>query len=58
MESLTEYPETIIYTDKERIGCSGENNDHPLVYYNVPRKGFIKCGYCDIKFTREKNDNI
>jgi len=55
---LTEYPETIIYTDKERIGCSGENNDHPLVYYNVPRKGFIKCGYCDIKFTREKNDNI
>ena len=49
-------PETIIYTDKERIYCNGDfGNDHPRVYYSVPTEGFVVCGYCDIKFTRDKN---
>ena len=32
----------------------GEHMDHPKVYYSVPEKGFVVCGYCDIKFTRDK----
>mgnify|MGYP001161279768 CR=1 FL=1 len=49
-------PETIIYTDKERIYCNGDfGNDHPRVYYSVPTEGFVVCGYCDIKFTRDES---
>ena len=49
--------ETIIYTTQDRVGCSGENNDHPLVYYSVPKKGYVTCGYCDIKYAhREKEE--
>jgi uncharacterized Zn-finger protein len=48
---------TIIYTTQDRVGCSGENNDHPLVYYSVPEKGYVTCGYCDIKYAhREKEE--
>tara|TARA_B100000424_G_scaffold264989_1_gene254029 strand:+ start:428 stop:613 length:186 start_codon:yes stop_codon:yes gene_type:complete len=47
--------EKIIYTDQETIGCSGENNDHPLTYYKVPDDGFVVCGYCDIKFGKRKD---
>ena len=50
------YKDVIIYTDKSRIGCSGENNDHPLVYYTVPEDGFVKCGYCDIKFMKDNHE--
>ena len=51
------YPETTIYTKQDRVGCSGQNNDHPLVYYSVPKKGYVTCGYCDIKYAhREKEE--
>ena len=50
------YPETIIYSKKSRVKCSGENNDHPLVYYTIPEGGEVVCGYCDIKFRKEKNE--
>ena len=49
---MVDYPETIIYTQRERIYC---DNDHPRVYYSVPTEGFVVCGYCDIKYTRDKN---
>ena len=50
------YPETIIYSKKSRVKCSGENNDHPLVYYTIPEGGEVICGYCDIKFRKEENE--
>lgn len=46
-------PETIIYVDSNRVKCSGENNDHPLVYYTIPEGGEAICGYCDIKFRKK-----
>ena len=49
------YPETIIYTEKERIACTGATNDHPKVWLPVPLKGFVACGYCDTKYTRDDN---
>ena len=50
------YPETIIYTEKERIACNGDfGDDHPKVWLPVPRKGFVACGYCDTKYTRDDN---
>ena len=55
MNSINKQPETFIYTDKDRVWCMGENMDHPKVYYSVPQKGFVVCGYCDIKFTRDKD---
>ena len=48
----TTYPNTIKYTDKETVYC---DNDHPRVYYNVPKNGFVVCGYCDIKFMNKEN---
>ena len=52
------YPETIIYSKKSRVKCSGENNDHPLVYYTIPEGGEVVCGYCDIKFRKEEEYEI
>lgn len=49
-----EQPETFIYTESDRVWCMGEDMDHPKVYYSVPATGFVVCGYCDIKFTRDK----
>ena len=54
---MKQYPETIIYTDKDRVWCMGENMDHPKVYYTVPEEGFVKCNYCDIKFMRKEKEN-
>ena len=47
--------ETIIYVKTARVACSGEDNDHPKVWYNVPEvgEGYVVCGYCDLKFARE-----
>ena len=55
-ENTNNFPETIVYTDKDRVWCTGETNDHPRVYYTVPDEGFVVCGYCDIKFMRRKNE--
>ena len=48
-----EIPETIIYVTGNRVACSGEDNDHPKVYYTIPEGGEAVCGYCDIKFRNE-----
>ena len=55
-ENTNSFPETIIYTDKDRVWCTGETDDHPRVYYTVPDEGYVICGYCDIKFMRRKNE--
>mgnify|MGYP003122493923 FL=1 len=44
----------IVYVKEEQIYCSGENDDHPRVYYNLTKKGEAVCGYCNIKFILEK----
>ena len=49
------FQERIVYSDTNRVWCMGEDMDHPKVYYSVPQKGFVVCGYCDIKFTRDKD---
>jgi len=46
---------TIIESTTDRVRCSGENNDHPLVYYTIGEKGFVVCGYCDLVFVRKEN---
>ena len=46
---------TIIESTAERVRCSGEDNDHPLVYYTIGEKGFVVCGYCDLVFVRKEN---
>ena len=53
------YPDTTIYVKTPRVSCSGENNDHPKVWYTVPEvgEGCVVCGYCDIKFAREPVDS-
>ena len=52
------YPETIIYSKTDRVKCSGENNDHPLVYYTIPEGGEVVCGYCDIIFRKEEEKHF
>ena len=51
--------ETIIYVKTPRVACSGEDNDHPKVWYSVPEvgEGYVVCGYCDLKFAREPVDS-
>lgn len=49
------YEEVIVYSDTDRVKCSGENSDHPLVYYTIPEGGEVVCGYCDIIF-RKRDD--
>ena len=49
-------PETVIYTKNPRIACSGEDNDHPKVWYEVPAEGFAVCGYCGLKFAKEHKE--
>ena len=44
--------ETIIYVKTPRVACSGENNDHPKVWYTVP-----EVGDCDLKFARELDNS-
>ena len=46
-------PETIIFVPGNKISCSGENDDHPLVYLSIPEGGQAVCGYCDIKYRSE-----
>lgn len=52
-KKTTKRAETIIYSKTDRVKCSGENNDHPAVYYTIPEDGEVVCMYCDIKFRRE-----
>ena len=43
----------IIVTDRE-VKCSGELNDHPLVYYTIGKDGYVVCGYCSQKYVLKK----
>ena len=47
---LKDIPQTIIYVDNPNISCTGESDDHPLVYYTIGESGEAVCNYCDIKF--------
>lgn len=51
--------EEIIYVQTPRVACSGEDDDHPKVWYTVPEvgKGYVVCGYCDLKFARKLDDS-
>ena len=50
--------ETIIYVTTPRVACSGENNDHPKVWYTVPEvgEGYVVCGYCCLLYTSDAAD--
>jgi len=50
-EEITE--EVIVYVEGDTARCTGENNDHPLVFYNIPQHGFVICRYCNLKFIRK-----
>jgi len=49
---------TIIEVDSDRVSCTGATNDHPKVWYTVPDKGVVVCGYCDIQFKRKQLTEI
>lgn len=52
--ATSETKETIVEVDGDRVSCTGEDDDHPKVYYSIPTIGFVICGYCNIKFKRKK----
>ena len=54
MERIEGYKERIVQADGDTAKCSGDNNDHPLVYIKVPHEGYAVCNYCDIKFERKQ----
>jgi len=56
MKKVEGYQERIEYVDSVTVKCSGDNNDHPLVYLKIPHDGYVVCGYCDIKFHRKENE--
>ena len=44
-----------IIVNEKQIKCSGELNDHPLVYYTIGKDGYVVCGYCSQKFIYKEN---
>ena len=44
-----------IIVNEKQIKCSGELNDHPLVYYTIGKNGYVVCGYCSQKFIYKEN---
>ena len=58
MQRVEGFKKIIIYSDTDRVKCSGEHNDHPLVYYTIPQGGEVVCGYCDIVFRRREEDSL
>ena len=59
VRNMVEKEEVIIYSETERVSCMGEMNDHPKVYYTIPKGGQVVCGYCDIIFKlKEEEDDI
>ena len=55
MDRVDGYEPVIVYSLSDTVRCSGENLDHPLVYYTIPLHGEVVCGYCDIIF-RKRDD--
>jgi len=47
--------EVVVYN--KQVNCSGEKNDHPKVYYTIGKDGYVICGYCNIKYVYEGNDD-
>ena len=45
----------VVYTDSRYVQCTGENHDHPKVYYTIGEKGYVICGYCNIKYVYKGN---
>tara|TARA_Y100001973_G_C5085236_1_gene274511 strand:+ start:552 stop:710 length:159 start_codon:yes stop_codon:yes gene_type:complete len=45
-----------IVVHKKQISCSGEMDDHPMVYYTINEKNFVVCGYCNVKYVYEEKD--
>ena len=39
-----------VIVNERQIKCSGELEDHPLVYYTIGKEDFVICGYCSIKY--------
>ena len=59
VRNMVEKEEVIIYSETDRVSCMGEMNDHPKVYYTIPKGGQVVCGYCDIIFRlKEEEDDI
>jgi uncharacterized Zn-finger protein len=57
MKRIEGYIERIVYVQGDTAKCSGDDNDHPLVYLRVLHEGYVVCGYCDIKFAREEQQD-
>ena len=53
---MNDYPETIIYVDGPGVSCMGEAGDHPKVYYQIGKEGYVICGYCNIKYILKKGN--
>jgi len=51
------FQEVVVYSTTNRVKCSGENFDHPLVYYTIPEGGQVVCGYCDIIFRMKEQED-
>ena len=45
----------VVYVKEDLISCTGENDDHPKVYYSL-KNGDAVCGYCNIKFIFRKDN--
>ena len=45
-----------VIVNQRQISCSGEMDDHPKVYYNINKEGFVICGYCNIKYVYKEKD--
>ena len=45
----------VVYVKEDHISCTGENDDHPKVYYTL-KNGEAVCGYCNIKFIVRKDN--
>ena len=45
-----------IIVHKKQISCTGEMDDHPMVYYTINDEGFVICGYCNIKYIYKDKD--
>ena len=57
MKRTDGYIERIVFIQGDTAKCSGDDNDHPLVYIKVPHDGYAVCGYCDIKFARKEQED-
>ena len=47
----------IIYVKTDRVACSGELDDHPVVYYTVQKTCYVTCNYCDLKYAFENDSD-